>query len=154
VLERDALPADVVGCFARPAALDRLAEASEFSVRVAPDELLVLGERERLAELAAALSPLDPGGLALDLSSGFSLFILRGEARAEAFCRLSAIELPEPPALLQGLVAQVPAKVLVREQELVLIVSSALGHHLRERVLVACADLAPSELPVETETLR
>jgi hypothetical protein len=145
VLELDAIPADVVGCYGRPGALDRLAEADELSVRVAPDELLRLGERDRLAELERDLSAVDAGGIVIDLSSAFSIWALRGDDRFEAFCRLSALELPEPPAVIQGLVAHVPMKVVVRQDELLLIVSSALSHHLRRRVLVACADLAPDE---------
>jgi hypothetical protein len=145
VLELHPVPAEVIGCFGRPAALDQLAGASELSVRVASDELLLLSESRRISELEVELSALDQGGLVFDLSSGFAIWALRGDARFEAFSRLSALKLPEPPVAIQGLVAHVPAKVIVRSDALLLLVSSALSHHIRKRVLGACADLAPSE---------
>jgi hypothetical protein len=145
VLELQSVPADVVGCFAQPAALDQLAGSDGLSVRVAPNELLLLSERSRLGEVESELSALDSTSLVLDLSSSFSIWSLRGADRYEAFCRLSELELDEAPAVVQGLVARSPAKVLVQEDELLVMVSSALGHHLRERVLAACADLAPVE---------
>ena len=40
----------------------------------------------------------------------------------------------------------VPAKVVVLESELLVLVSSALSHHLRERIVAACSDLAPQEV--------
>jgi hypothetical protein len=59
----------------------------------------------------------------------------------------------------QGLVAHVPGKVFVLEDELLVLVSAAVGHHLRERLRVACVDLAPVEavarrlsLPAEQAT--
>jgi hypothetical protein len=169
VLELHAVPAEVIGCFGRPAVLDQISEAAQLPVRVAPDELLLLSvgatsaRPRRMQEIEAALGAQDGGGLVLDLSSGFAIWTLRGDDRFEAFSRLSALELPEgassvrPPAVLQGLVAHVPAKVVVSSDSLLLIVSSVLSHHIRKRVLVACADLAPSErdplrldgLPVE-----
>jgi hypothetical protein len=152
VLELHAVPAKVIGCFGRPEALDRLAKGAEgvrrsplLSVRVAPDELLLLSESPHVAELEAELGALDDGSLVLDLSCGFAIWALRGDGRFEAFIRLSALSLPEPPAVIQGLVAHVPAKVIVGSDALLLIVSSVVAHHLRERVLLACADLAPSE---------
>lgn len=145
MLELHAIPADVVGCFGRPEALDQLADADELGIRVAPDELLRLEERDRLIELETELSALDADSVVIDLSSAFSIWALRGVDRCEAFCRISALELPEPPAIVQGLVAHVPMKVVVRNDELLLVVSSALAHHLRERVRVACADLALDE---------
>jgi len=146
VLELASVASDVVGCYAAPAALDRLIGAGEFVVRVAPDELLRLGERDRLAELEARLLALDEHGLVLDISSGVAVWALRGDDRFEAFCRLSDLELPEPSGVAQGLVAQVPAKVVVRTDELLVLVSSVVSHHLRERVLGACADLSPAEV--------
>jgi hypothetical protein len=151
VLELHAVPAEVIGCFGRPAALDRIAEGAEVAVRVAPDELLLVSggatnaRPRRIPDLEAALHAHDGGSLVLDLSSGLAIWALRGDDRFEAFGRLSALKLPVPPAAVQGLVAHVPAKVIVNSDSLLLIVSSVLSHHLRERVLVACADLAPAE---------
>jgi hypothetical protein len=145
VLELRPISAGVIGCFAQSDALDAIDVNGEPGIRVAPDELLLLGRRDRLGEIEAELAARDEHGVAVDLSGGFALYGLRGEDRLEAFCRLSAIELPAAPAVAQGMVAHVPAKVLVLEDELVVIVPSVLSHHFRERVLAACADLSPSE---------
>ena len=145
MLELHALPVNVVACFARAEVLDRLSDGGEDCLRVAPDELLLFGARERLADVEEKLNILDHAGVALDLSSAFAIWALCGNDRLEAFCRLSELKLPDPPGVVQGLVAHVPAKVIVRPDEIVMIVSSTVSHHIRERVLTACADLAPSE---------
>jgi hypothetical protein len=143
VLELRSVRSHIVGCYGQPTVLDQLAEDAGLTVRVAPDELLCLTDGSRLAELDTRLVALDASGLAVNLSSAFSVWSLGGNDRLEAFSRLSQIQLPEAPAVLQGLVAHVPAKVIVRDEGLLIIVSSAFSHHLRDRVLVACADLAP-----------
>jgi hypothetical protein len=151
VLELRVVPAEVIGCFGRPTALDRLADTAEVGVRIAPDELLLVspGENgtrlERASELESSLGSVDGGGLVLDLSDGFAVWALFGDQRFEAFSRLSALPLPAPPTCIQGLVAHVPTKVAVRADSLLLIVPSVLSHHLRDRVLASCADLAPVE---------
>jgi hypothetical protein len=151
VLELRNLPADVVGCYAEPTALDQLAGIGEINVRVAPDEVLLLGKRHRLAELATELSALDATAVVIDLSSAFSIWGLRGEDRFEAFCRISELELPGHDSIAQGLICHVPAKVIVREDELRLIVSATLAHHIHERLLGACADLVFAKLPAPYE---
>jgi hypothetical protein len=145
VLELQAGRSDIVGCYARLESLDRISNGPGLALRVAADELLLLGARSSIPELEEELLELDSDGLVIDLSSAYSVWSLRGEERVEAFCRLSQIELPKPTAFVQGLVADVPAKVVVREEELLLVVSSAVTHHLRERVLGACVDLDVSE---------
>jgi hypothetical protein len=151
VLELRAVTLRIIGCFGKPPALDRLAEAEGgrsaplLSIRVASDELLLLTDGQRLAGLETELHALDNGSLVLDVTSGYGAWALRGDGRAEAFCRLSAIKLPNPPSVVQGLVAHVPAKVVVSPDTLLILVPSILSHHLRERVLAACADLQPVE---------
>jgi hypothetical protein len=132
VLELIAAPVRITGCFGRAAELDRLASGAEVSVRVAQDELLLLG-----GEPPASIAD---GGLVVDLSSAYAVWSLRGDDRFEAFRRLSEVQLPES-GLVQGLVAHVPMKVVVRSHELLVLVPSVLSHHLRERVHKACADL-------------
>ena len=141
MLELAAVPSDVVGCYGKRAALDLLAGTATVSIRVAPDELLLLGARADLTSLETELARHDEGGIAVDLSPAYAVWALRGDDRAESFCRLSQIPLPAPPATVQGLVAHVPAKVVVRADELLLLVPSVLSHHVRARVLTACADL-------------
>jgi hypothetical protein len=147
VLELSSVSSGVVGCYGQPDALERLNGNGGTVLRVAPNELLLLTDRSRVGELEAELGAADPAGLVVDLTSAFSIWSLRGDSRFEAFCRLSQLQLPNAPALVQGLVAHCPAKVVVGDDELLVLVSSAVGHHLRERVLSACADLAPSEAP-------
>jgi len=142
VPELELFPGGAVGCFARPSALDALAEGADVPLRVAPTELLLLGARSALAELAQRLASLDPHGLALDLSSAHATWIVRGDDRREAFARLSAIPLPAQGGFAQGLVAHVPAKVVVREDDLLITVSSVVSHHLRDRLPAVCGDLA------------
>jgi hypothetical protein len=149
VLELQPVESDVVGCYASPAALDSLAGNGglpiRLPIRVAPGELLLLGWQQRLSELVAELGRLDPSSLVVDLTSAFSIWGLRGDARFEAFCRLSQLELPETAAVVQGLVAHVPARVVVVHDELLVVTSSSHSHHFRERLLTACVDLAPVE---------
>lgn len=142
MLELHALSYEVSGCFGTPEALDRLAQHAELSVRVAPGELLLLGEHPQDSRLDG-----DPNGVVLDLTSGFAIWSLRGDDRFEAFRRLSAVELPNGGGVVQGLVAHLPAKVIARVAELIVMVSSVASHHLCDRVVVACADLAPADLP-------
>ena len=141
MLELAAVPSDVVGCYGKPAALDLLADNTTLSIRVAPDEILLLGARGDLTFVESELARLDNGGIAVDLSPAFAVWALRGDDRAESFCRLSQIPLPAPPATAQGLVAHVPTKVVIRADELLLLVPSVLSHHVHTRVLTACADL-------------
>jgi hypothetical protein len=154
VLELSSVSTGIVGCFAEPQALDRLNGNGGQSVRVAPNELLLLIDRSRVGDLEGEVGATDPAGLVVDLSSAFSIWSLRGDGRFEAFCRLSQLELPDALAVVQGLVAHVPAKVVVLEDELLVLVSSALGHHLRERVFKACSDLAPTENAAAPEPQR
>ena len=160
MLELHKVPGEVIGCFGKPAALDQLDKAAELSVRVAADELLLLSMEveyhvsasppQQISEVEAQLRAMDGGSLVLDLSSGYAIWALRGDSRFEAFSRLSALKLPAGdgdvlPAAVQGLVAHVPTKVIVGSEGLLLIVPSVVSHHLRERVLQACSDLAPTE---------
>jgi hypothetical protein len=141
----------VVGCYARPAALDALVVDAVISIRIAHDELLLLAARdEREATTAAAeiaLGPLDGRGLVVDVSDGYAAWTVTGEGRFEAFARLCAVPLPHAPAHVQTLFAHVPAKVVVRPDELLALVPSVLSHHVKRRILESCQDLDPTELP-------
>jgi hypothetical protein len=150
VLELQSVQPEILGCYASAAALDRIAGSAQLTIRVAPDELLLLGRQPRLAELTSELGTTDPSSLVVDLTSAFSIWALRGDGRFEAFCRLSALSLPEAPGVTQGLVARAPARVVVRSDEVLVIMSSALSHHLRDRLFAACADLAPVEATART----
>jgi hypothetical protein len=151
VVELSASAATVIRCLGAPAAIEAPhAPAPGIPCRVAPDELLVLappdaGERV-LAGLVDDLAGLDPSGIALDQTDGFSLWTLAGEHAGEAFARLSATPLPAlRPGAVQGLVGRVPAKTLVLPGELHILVASTVGHYVRERILEVCADLGVDE---------
>jgi hypothetical protein len=146
VLELCAVSSGVIACYAEPAALDGLNGNGGMAVRVATSELLLLTDRSRLHEIEGGLSAADAGCLVVDVSSSFAIWALRGDGRFEAFRRLSQLKVPPAPGALQGLVAHVPAKVVVLESELLVLVSSALSHHLRERVVAACSDLSAKEV--------
>jgi hypothetical protein len=132
VLELQSLRYQVIGCFGPPEVLDSVGDDTNLRVRVAPDELLLIGAQVVLNG--------DWGGVAVDLSSGYAVWMLRGPERREVLRRLSAIELPAT-GTVQGLVAHVPAKIIVREDDLVILVSSVVSHHLRHRALCVSADL-------------
>jgi hypothetical protein len=154
VLELRQVSPGVIACHAEPSTLDRLNGNGGTLVRIAPNELLLLTDRARVREVAADLGATDPACLVVDVSSSFAIWALRGDGRFEAFSRISELKLPGAPAVLQGLVVHVPAKVLVLDDELLVLVSSAVSHHLRERVLAACTDLAPKEVEATREQER
>jgi sarcosine oxidase gamma subunit len=147
VLELQPALAGAVGCYARPEALDSLAAGTSLAIRVAPDELLLLVDPDDQSQLLAsaeqALAAVD--GLALDLSGGFAVWRLRGDW-PEALARLCAVAAPKGPASVQALFAHVPAKLLFTGDELLVVVSSVLSHHVHDRILAACRDLEPREL--------
>jgi hypothetical protein len=149
VLEVQQAELGIIGCYARSEALDSLT-FDGLEIRVAPDELLLIAapnETARLSEIAhAQLAEEDPGGLAFDVSDGFSAWTLRGEARLETFARLCAIPPAEPPAAVQGLFAHIPAKVVFAQDCLHVIVASVLSQYLRERIVAASADLEVREV--------
>jgi hypothetical protein len=157
VLELAPLSAAVIACLAAPAELDRVDVPDTLAIRTAPDELLLVAAPERSESMAAnVVLSLGETALVIDQSDAFAGWTLRGADTFEAFARLSAIPLPsERPTIQQGLVGHVPAKILAGRERLDLLVPSTLAHHIRKRVLAACADLAPEEGPRElfdTET--
>ena len=132
----------VVRCCARHAEIDELARP-EMCGRIAPDEILVLAptsDSERvLAELSTELGRANPSAIVIDHSDAFHLIALAGRAH-EALARLSPVPIPSE-GFVQGPVAGVPCKIFVTSHEILLLAPSTYGHHLRERIMVACADL-------------
>ena len=159
MLEFAPIQASVVRCFADPPALDQLpAIPDAIPLRIAGDELMLLTAASKgagaLARATAHLASADPQGVALEQTSGWKLWALRGSDAAEAMARLCANRLPdERPGFLQSAVGDVPAKVLVTSKAIYVMVPAPYGHHLHERITEACADLAPAERPAEPLTL-
>ncbi len=136
----------VIRCCARGAEIDELSRP-EVCGRVAPDEILVLAptsDSERvLAELSTELGRANGSAIVIDHSDAFHLIALSGRAH-EALARLSAVPIPSE-GFVQGPVAGVPCKVFVTSHEILLLAPSTYGHHVRERIMVACADLEVRE---------
>ena len=113
--------------------------------RVAPDELLLIlpaGPSSEIADRAAEyLAKADPHGLVADQSSGFVVWTLAGSGAAEAFARLSAV----PPAggFLQGQIAGVPAKAVVLEDRIHVLVAASYAAYVEARIRDSSADLLP-----------
>lgn len=151
MLELARAEASVLCCLAQPVHLDALPTVGgTFACRVAPDELLLVApagvQSELLGRVAGLLEERDPHALVLDQTPGWSVWTLAGRDVWRAFARLSAIPLPSlRPAFVQGTIAEVPGKALLLDDHLHLLVPSPVGHHLRKRILAACADLRPSE---------
>ena len=150
MLELSATRVSVVGCFAAPEALDALAAAHDAHVcRVAPDEVMLVGEPDAAATLVAAAiadaTAIDPDAVVLDTTGGWAIWSLAGDAAREAFARLSAVELPDEGST-QGDVAHVPVRVIALPDRLHLVVPAMWREHLRERILARCASLGVEEV--------
>jgi hypothetical protein len=153
VLEVGRYVAGIVECHASPRALDALvAPAGVQACRVAPDELLLLMAPARLDEVmrrsTAHLAVLEPGGLVVDQSDGWTIFGLPGEAGQQALRQLTEMPLPaRRPAFLQGSVAGGAAKLILLPGIAFLLVPFALRDHLERRL----RDVgAPGEVKVAT----
>jgi hypothetical protein len=143
----DLIPAraTVIAYLASRKALDRVLGGEAHTIfRIAADEVWLVSSREARAETLAAARRLliyEPSALVIDQTDGWAAWTLRGEAE-EAFARLSIIPLPDAgPSFLQGFVAHLPAKVIATLSALHILVPAPVSHHLRDRVLAACADL-------------
>jgi hypothetical protein len=104
--------------------------------RVSPREALVIG--------GEGLDPddvrLEGPGLVEDVSDGWAAFELRGGDAAEAFLRLSELELPAE-GFVQGDVARIGAKVLTVPERVTILVPASLGAFMDERIRTDCAEV-------------
>jgi sarcosine oxidase gamma subunit len=112
--------------------------------RVAPDELLWLGDPEQAAALEAEgrrqLSGAGERALVVDNSDGWTLFSIIGDGRTDALARLSSLRLPDR-GFRQGNVAGVPGKVFVRPGRIDILCTSDVRWYVHERLLHAGADV-------------
>jgi hypothetical protein len=145
-------------------ALDRVQTPSGVHQgRVAPDELLWLGDPERADELEAEgkkqLAGVGERGLVVDNSDGWALFSLIGEGGSDALARLSSLRVPDE-GFLQGKVAGVPGKVFVRAGRIDILCTSDVRWYVGERLLHAGADVgvtagtAPASAAISGEVSR
>jgi hypothetical protein len=133
----------IVACHGPAAALAQLAAgAPGFTGRVATDELWLLGDRSRRESLLGQARAGLPGGLVVDQTDGWAMWTVRGEGGGEVLDRLMLAAVPAGGSgWVQGAIAGVAGKVIAREAALHILVPACLGHHLRDRVVAACADL-------------
>jgi sarcosine oxidase gamma subunit len=140
VAELRAAPRSVVLCQAEPSALDALVAPGHSAVacRTAPDEVLFVAPHDVGPDVAREahdrLAALDPDALVLEVGDGWAAWSLSGPDARAAFAYLSALALPED-GFVQGEVAHVAAKVLARDDELLLLVPAYWRDHLRERIV-------------------
>jgi hypothetical protein len=138
---RELRPADrlVAECYADPLELDRLDVGGEgAALRVAPDQMILLGEPSGGDLVAAARRWLGSDAIVEDVTDGWAAWVLEGDDVRLAFSFLSRLELPEE-GFVQGEVARVPVKVLASAGRLELLVPSMWREHLRDRILRRCA---------------
>jgi sarcosine oxidase gamma subunit len=123
-------------CSASQDALDRLVAPGlgSRSLRVAPDELLVISEpglgADVRRELHDRLPALDADAIVMDASDGWSGWSLAGPDARAAFARLSWLELPADDGWTQGDVARTAAKVWVEGGTISVLVPAYWDEHL------------------------
>jgi sarcosine oxidase gamma subunit len=155
VLELTLLDATIVVCYAAAAVLDAWSPASNrFTARVARDELWVVGPRSGRCDLMQSveqsLRGQAPDALVVDQTDGWTAWSIGGAGAAQALARLTVIPLHgTTEGFQQGAVAGIPAKVLATATGFQVFVPAPVGHHLRDRLLEACADLGPTTGPAK-----
>jgi hypothetical protein len=130
-------------------ALDRVqTPAGVTQGRVAPDELLWLGDPENASALEAEgkrqLAGAGERALVVDNSDGWALFSLLGDGRADALARLSSLQLPDE-GFRQGKVAGIPGKLFSRPGRIDLLCTSDVRWFVHERLLHAGRDVGLTE---------
>lgn len=134
--ELRAVSPTVVAVLASEAACDGiLAPTGATLCRVAPRELLLIGEID-----AAEVHVDGAGAIVEDVTDGWAAFELAGDDVADAFSRLSELELPAE-GFAQGEVARIGAKLLVEPGRLTILVPAMLGAFIEERIRTDCAEV-------------
>jgi hypothetical protein len=136
-----------VAVLATRTALDALVvPARATACRIADDELLLLCDRgladEIVREVATRVTVLDPDAVVVQTSDAWVAAAIVGEGMRELFAFLSRTALPDR-GFVQGEVAGVPAKVVVEDGRITILVPSAFGDHVRGRLEAVGRELAP-----------
>jgi hypothetical protein len=128
----------VIAVLASAGAIDALSVPDGATMcRVAPREALVIGG-SGLSANDVVLG--EQGAMVEDVTDGWAAFELDGDDVAEAFARLSELELPEN-GFVQGDVARIGAKVLTAPDRITILVPAMLGAFVEERIRTDCAEL-------------
>jgi sarcosine oxidase gamma subunit len=130
----------VVAVLAEQTGCDRVTDLPG-ACRVSPTEVMIVGDAS-VEVLERAVRGDDPDAVVLDVSDGWALVPLEGPGAHEAFARLSELELPAG-GFVQGEIARIGARALVRQGGIDLLVPAMLESHVRERVRTDCRGLVP-----------
>jgi hypothetical protein len=123
----------VVTACATSDALDALVVPGRATAcRIAADEVV--------REVETRVTVLDPDAIVVETTDGWAGSVLDGDEARSVFALLSRLRLPDR-GFVQGEVARVPAKVLVEDGAIRILVPAALEAHLRSRL----AALTPPE---------
>ena len=126
----------VVAVLASAAACDGVAAPAGATLcRVAPREAFLVGEID-----VSDVRVDEPGAIVEEVTDGWAAFELTGNDVADAFSRLSELELPEE-GFAQGEVARIGAKLLVEPGRLTILVPAMLGAFIEERIRTDCAEV-------------
>jgi hypothetical protein len=105
--------------------------------RIADDELLLVCRPEVADEVVrdveTRLTVLDPDAIVVETTDGWAASMLEGDEARSVFASLSRLRLPDR-GFVQGEVAHVPAKVLVDDGGIHILVPAAVEAHLRSRI--------------------
>lgn len=141
---------DVVMCLAQAETLDALERPrGALPIRVAPDELLLIGHpgsARALERAAGAVCETDDDALVTDVSDGWAVWSIAGPGWRDAFARLSMLELPRA-GVVQGDVARLPVKVVADGERLHLLLPSSWAEYLRERILALVPEVQENTEP-------
>lgn len=131
----------VVACHGPAEVCDEVEGGHPSAVRVASDELLVLGPGGSAQHITRSVA-LAAGaeGVVVDASDGWVARTLVGTSAREAFEHLSRLELPDDGVVL-GEVVRVPAVVVARRANVEILVPSMWERHLHDRILERCRHL-------------
>ena len=139
----------VVAASAAARALDGLVVPGRaFACRAADDELLLLCAPpvtdEVAREVATRLAALDPDALVIDTTDGWAAISVVGDDARASFGLMSPLELPDD-GFLQGEAVHVPAKVVVGDDRVLVLVPSIWEAHLHDRATKALGHTGPLE---------
>ena len=103
-------------------------------MRVAPREVMFVGP----GDLSDVPSSTGPRAWVEDVSDAWVALTLEGADAPDVFARISELE-PPKEGWIQGEVARAPAKVLIVEDRVTLLVPAMLAAHVEERIRVDAA---------------
>jgi hypothetical protein len=100
------------------------------------------GAEQALLRDAHAVTAGDADALIVDGTDGWAVWTLSGDRLSDALERLSHLEIDaSADGFTQGDVAHIPARIVVNQGRVHLLVAAMWGDYLRQRILSRCADL-------------